>query len=678
VPKLERSGPLLLVGGQPFFPRAIEYQGEAPARLKELGFNAAWLSSAPTTQLLRDAAAVGLWIIAPPPAPVALDALRSSGTSTLSSELDGVLAWDLGGDLKGGPQLDATRRWAKALQAADPRRRPMVCEADSALTDYTRPPIHVLVARRDVLGTSLELNQYITWLRQRSQLAMPGTTLWATIQTQPPASLVEQIAALSGRHSPPIDVQESQLRTLVHAALAGGARGLVFQSDSSLDRDDSPTRRRRAMLQLMNLELDLIERWPATGNFANTADSSDPDAKGAVIETERSRLLLPMFIPPHSQLVIGASSGAVVNYTVPGVPEEDHAYELSLVSFRPLDSKRVAGGTRVLLSEMERDSLVVFTQDHQLIQALNARLKRSRQRAAQIVRQLAAEDQISVEVVGRRLAALGHDIVAARPLRITAQEDLREFDALLGKNDLPGAYYRARHALAVLRIIQRAHFDDAVAGVPWPLGDPYLASCGALDEHFRLASHLASAQRGPNLLPEGGCEDLQRMVAAGWKHFRPRQDNITTAVDLSPQVAHAGQGGLRLKAVATLEDNKPTAVESSTMWVVSPPMRVEAGQLLEIQGWVRIAQPITGSVDGLLIVDSLTGPSLAQRVTQPGDWRPFTIYRGVPRSGTMTISFALGGLGEAWLDDVLVRTVARPGQAPLQQQAQQFQRPAAR
>jgi hypothetical protein len=168
------------------------------------------------------------------------------------------------------------------------------------------------------------------------------------------------------------------------------------------------------------------------------------------------------------------------------------------------------------------------------------------------------------------------------------------------------------------------------------------------------------------------------MVAAGWKHFRPRQDNITTAVDLSPQVAHAGQGGLRLKAVATLEDNKPTAVESSTMWVVSPPMRVEAGQLLEIQGWVRIAQPITGSVDGLLIVDSLTGPSLAQRVTQPGDWRPFTIYRGVPRSGTMTISFALGGLGEAWLDDVLVRTVARPGQAPLQQQAQQFQRPAAR
>ncbi len=456
--------------------------------------------------MLRDAAAVGLWIIAPPPALAALETLQSGAARTLGSELDGVLAWDLGGELVGGPPLDATRRWAKALQAADPRRRPMVCEADAALKDYTRPPIHVLVARRDVLGTSLELNQYVTWLRQRSGLAMPGTTLWATIQTQPPASLLEQLAVLSGRRSPPIDVQESQLRTLVHAALAGGARGLVFQSDSSLDREDSATRRRRAMLQLMNMELDLIERWPATGNFANTADSSDPDAKGAVIETDRSRLLLPMFIPAHSQLVIGASSGAVVNYTVPGVPEEDNAYELSLVSFRPLDSKRVAGGTRVLLSEIERDSLVVFTQDPQLIQALNARLKQSRPRAARIARQLAAEDQISVEVVGQRLAALGHDIVAARPLRITAQEDLREFDALLGKNDLPGAYYRARHALAVLRIIQRAHFEDAIAGVPWPLGDPYLAGYGALDEHFRLASYLASAGAAPTCCPRAAAK----------------------------------------------------------------------------------------------------------------------------------------------------------------------------
>jgi hypothetical protein len=303
-------------------------------------------------------------------------------------------------------------------------------------------------------------------------------------------------------------------------------------------------------------------------------------------------------------------------------------------------------------------------------------LKKSRQQAAQLARQLAAEDQISVEVVGQRLAALGHDIAATRPLRIAAQEDLREFDSLAAKNDLPGAYYKSRHALAVSRIIQRAHFDDAIKGVPWPLGDPWLATHGGLDEHFRLATLLTSAQRGPNLLPTGGCENLQQMMVAGWKHHQHKQDNITTAVDLSPQVAHAGGGGLRLKAAAMLADNKPTAIESAPMWVTTPPIQVQAGQWLEIQGWARISEPITGSVDGLLVIDSLTGPSLAQRITTPGEWQPFTIYRGVPQSGTMTVTFALSGLGEAWLDDIIIRPVLHPGAAPPAQQAQQFQAPA--
>ena len=132
------------------------------------------------------------------------------------------------------------------------------------------------------------------------------------------------------------------------------------------------------MLELVNLELDLIDRWPATGNFATAADSSDTHATGAVIETDRSRLLLPMFTPANSQLVMGTSAAPLVNYTVRGVPEEDNAYELSLASFRPLTSKRVAGGTQVLLGELERDSLVVFTRDQLVYSGLNAKLEETR------------------------------------------------------------------------------------------------------------------------------------------------------------------------------------------------------------------------------------------------------------------------------------------------------------
>jgi hypothetical protein len=673
-PKVERAGSVLLIDGKPFFPRIVEYQGEPPVRLKALGFNAVWVGRAPTAELLRDAAAAGLWVIAPAPPPAALESRNADGSQLIGRQFDPVLAWDLGRGLAKS-QLESTRRWAKLLQAADPRGRLMVCEPESELKDYTRPPIRLLLTRRDVLGTSLELNQYSAWLRERTQLALPGTILWTTIQTQPSSALVEQMALLGFAGAPQISLQDSQIRTLVFAALAGGARGLLFQSRSRLDANDSQTRRRAAILELVNMELDLIERWPATGSFTMTGDSSDPHAKGAVIETDRSRLLMPMFTPPGSQLVMGATAGSVVNYTVPGVPEEHNAFELSLVSFRPLESKRVAGGTRVLLGELERDSLVVFSQDQRIIRGLHTRLKDTQRRAAELSRQLAAEEQVEVEVVGQRLSASGRTLAATRPLRIAAQNDLREFDALAAKGDLPAAYYRARHALAAARLIERAHFEDVTTGEKWPLADPFAANFGTLDRHVRFVAEMASAPRGPNILTEGACENLDRMIAAGWKHYRHPQDNITSAVDLSPQTAHSGQGGLRLRAVATDSSHAPSAVESPPMWVTTAAVPVERGQLLEIQGWVRVTRPITGSVDGLLIIDSLTGEALAHRVTQPGEWQSFSVYRAVGRTGTMNVTFALSGLGEAWVDDVSIRPVSRGAAGAPAQQAQQTRQP---
>jgi len=669
VPTVERSGSLLLVGGKPFFPRVIEHQGEPPARLKALGFNVLWVGHVPTADLLRDAASAGIWIVGSPPPPLALESRTAGAAEKIGPQFDGVLVWDLGHGLVKS-QLEGTRRWAKLVHAADPRARPMLCGAESDLTAYSRPPIHLLLAKRDVLGTTLRLENYSAWLRERAQLAMTGTTLWAAIASQPSQALIEQTTLLGQGQAPQLAWQESQLRTLVHAALAGGARGLYFQSRARLDANDAQTRRRAAMLELMNIELELIERWPASGNFATTADSSDKHATGAVIETDRSRLLLPMYTPPGSQLVTGTTVNPVLNYKVSGVPEGDNAYELSLVSFRPLPSQRVTGGTQVHLTELERDSLIVFTRDPLVVRAINQQLGQGRRRAAELARELAVADQINVEVGQQRLTALGHAVATTRPLRTLAQNDLRQAEALLAKSDFPGAYYQARHALAQLRTIERAHYDEATAQLTWPLGDPWTASFATLSEHVRLAHELTSAARGPNRLTEGSCEDLNRMMQAGWKHFLHPQDNITTVVDLSPQAAHSGRTGLRLRALATAADNKPTAVESPPMWVSTSPAMVEQGQLVEIQGWIRIAQPITASVDGLLVIDSLSGESLAGRVDQGDAWQQFTAWRIAPRSGPMTITFALAGLGEVWIDDVSIQVVNRAG-APLPQQAQQ-------
>ena len=662
VPKVELGGPLLLVGGKPFFPRVIEYQGEPLALLQGLGFNAVRLAQLPSPVLLREAAALGLWIIAPPP----------HNPAKIDGAFDPVLVWDLGSGLT-SRDLEMTKRWAKLVEAADPRRRPMICEAESDLRAFTRPPVNLFLAKRDTLGTSLQLKEYASWLRERSQLVLPGTPLWAAIQTQPSPKIAEQIGLLSSVPLPAFGFQESQIRMLIRSALTAGARGLCFQSHSRLDADDVQSRRRAAMLELLNLELDLIERWPASGNFSATASSNDPQAGGAVIETDRSRLLLPIFSPPNGQMVIGNPTVRPFTLKIPGVPEGNNSYEVSPTAFRPLHSKRLAGGTQVVLTETERDSLIVFTQDALVMQTLRNRIAKGRDRGAQLMRDVAAAELLEVESAEQRLSEVGRPIPATKKLRATAQNDLVQCNAFLArkdKNSLSSAFDQARHALQTLRDIERAHFDAAVASTDWTLGDPFTANVATLGEHYRFQQGIAAAPRGPNRLSQGTFEDLQGMQQAGWRNYEHPQSSVTTSVELTPQAAHAGRTGLRLQVLSSDPDNKPAVLETPPVWVTSAAVPVEQGQILQISGWLRIPHPIVGSVDGLLMIDTLSGEALAQRVIHSAEWRQFTFYRGVPRTGTMAITFALAGLGEAWIDDVAIQVVQPPARA-----SQQAQRP---
>ena len=388
VPTVELKSGLLLVGKRPFFPRVIEHRGESFARLKALGFNAVRIAYAPSPEQLAEARGLGMWLVAPPPAAHDLEAPDENGPGMkISTQFDPVLVWDIGGGLAGG-ELEAARRHVKLVQAADPRRRPILCDPEADVRDYTRSA-GILLAHREPLGTMMSLQNYAQWLRDRTQLARPGTPLWAGIQTEPPAQLEEQIAVLSAGRAPRIGIEEIQIRMLVHAALATRARGLCFTSRSRLDGGDSATLRRAAILELVNLELDLIERWPASGNFSRSADTTDTNVTGAVIETDRSRLLMPIYEPPNSQLVMGNTALGNLNFVVTGVPEGNNAYELSPTNFRPLSSKRIHGGTRVALGNAdekslvaEYDSLVVFTQDDLVIGNLRRVLVKNQQRAA--------------------------------------------------------------------------------------------------------------------------------------------------------------------------------------------------------------------------------------------------------------------------------------------------------
>ena len=183
------------------------------------------------------------------------------------------------------------------------------------------------------------------------------------------------------------------------------------------------------------------------------------------------------------------------------------------------------------------------------------------------------------------------------------------------------------------------------------MGADVAAGCGALStalgtnfdtlpEYWQFMGEAGAAPRGQNLLPAADFEDLQAALSSGWhyyQHPQPKdlqhpQPGLTTSVTSTSEVVHGGTAALRLEVAAANPDEPPAQVETAPMWLVSAPVPVEAGRVVLIHGWVNIPKRIVGSVDGLLILDSVSGEPLAERILETKGWQEFSLYRGPPRS----------------------------------------------
>jgi hypothetical protein len=327
--RIELSGPVLLIDGLPLLPRMIEHQGEPLSFLKSLGFNTVKLAAPPSGELLDEARRAGIWLFCPPPrrAP-AEDDDQNNAPLEFGDRYAPVLAWDLGQGHTAS-ELEAMRDWAAETRRADSSvNRPLVCDPLDDLKGYSRA-VDILMLHRHVVGTSFELADFETWLRERPALARLGTPIWTTIETQFSRELIEQMSLFSNGQAPEPMVEYEQLRLLTQSAVAAGVRGLLFTSRSPLDATDAPTRTRAAILRLINLELDLVQEWAAAGTRSDTvqaaADSSETGITGAVLPSKHTRLLLPYWTGSGAQYVAGQLAGNDVVFVVPGAPEANSA-----------------------------------------------------------------------------------------------------------------------------------------------------------------------------------------------------------------------------------------------------------------------------------------------------------------------------------------------------------------
>jgi hypothetical protein len=349
-----------------------------------------------------------------------------------------------------------------------------------------------------------------------------------------------------------------------------------------------------------------------------------------------------------------------LSLVVPGVPESSNAYQLTAGGMETLKHKRVTGGTRVTLDEFGLTGLVLFAQDPLVINSLSQRAVAIGRRSAELRRTLAAQKLRAVEEITPQLAGRSASPKQVDSWISAARQSLQLCDMRLTGRDYSAAYLAADRTMRALRLVERSYWDKAVEGLPSPLTSPCAGSFLTLPAHWRLATRVAALRMGQNRLAGGDFENLGLMMQAGWRHFQHPSPAVQTAAELVSEAAHTGTHGLRLTARAEDPATAPAIVESPPLWITTAPLPVEAGQLVCIHGWVAIPAPITGSVDGLLVVDSLAGEDLALRIHKTSNWQEFTVYRAVPRSGPMTVTFVLSGLGEVRLDDWSIHVLEAP------------------
>ncbi|NCA10672.1 hypothetical protein EBR56_02500 [bacterium] len=661
---------VLEVGGLPFFPRALDHNGEPLEAVAALGFNCVRLATPASSDQLAEARRAGVWVICPPPLLPDIDIGDPESVPAFSANWDRVLLWDLGSGLAEG-DVETLAERARRVRACDMRAgRGLIASADSGLRSISRH-VDMLVARRTVLGTSLELDDYLVWLRERPRLSRPGTPIIATLSTELDPRTARQAAALAGIGGRGLAVDSESLTLAAFTAVAAGSRGILFASSRRIDGDDRESLARAAAARTMNLRLKLLEPWAAAGRFCASAQASDAEVKAVVIEAARARMVLVWRDVQGAQVVARhyagdlPDDGAALTLLVPGVPEAHQAWEVVPGGLRPTRQRRVNGGVSITLDGFRSAGLVLLSGEPAVTSHVQERARDLAPIALASARAGAAIVLADAAALLGRLPANAIGRLPAAKMLGEAQRAAAEGESLAA-GDPAGALARFERATAIGGQFERLAWERGIVAIGSIVASPLATSDATLGEHWRFIEALGGVAAGESLIPTGGMERIDELAGSGWRHFALPQADLRTAVEISRSDPAGGGGSLRMRAEAVNPASAPDVVETPPVWITTPPIQPPAGKLLEIEARVWVPQPVKGSVDGLLVFDSLGGPALAERVGQTPAWRRLVLYRIVPQEDAgepFTVTFALTGLGEARIDEVAVRVLDRASNA---------------
>ncbi|MCA9023723.1 MAG: hypothetical protein KDA86_00790 [Planctomycetaceae bacterium] len=688
----------LLIEGRPKVPRIAIYHGEDLDALAETGINVVWIERYDDQILLDQLAQRGMWAMAAPPQlPVGPDGnLLSpdrSGLMPIPASTAPILFWTVGTRIP-PDQLREVENWISLVRDADrafTRPRPVLADVVSQERAFSRH-ISLIGNSRHMLHTTFVPSQYRDYLSYKKNLALPDRLGFTWLQTE--AATPNQSTRQDSRHEP-IVVEAEQIWLQAYTSLSVGHRALGFWTTGRLDEKTPSAEERRLAISLLNLQADLLEPMLATGRVVDSvpveigvkddsagrsrglrsgliplakdasSETDRPDVRAAVIQNKYGSLVLPLWYDNQAQFQPGQMAGKDVRLVVPGGGQHAFAWSVTTTSVQPLELEYPAGGMEIRLPMLDQYAFIVITGDPDFGVKLTQRMRSQRERAAQLWVELARLRLERVRTTHEQLDQLARTKVPDAETRLTQATQWVEHASAQLQAENPQydeARRSSRLAMQLLRMLQHAHWENAVAGMTSPTSSPHTICFSTLPDHWRMVNAIGSGSgwSGENLLRSGDFEDLDTVIADDWKCvFDTTQDR---AVELHTDAA---QGRMGLRIVSRSDPQEPVVDIPMTpnVSVVSPAVPIQGGQIVLISGQVRIEKQVSGHPDGLMIYDNVKGTVGALRFWREsprGKWEPFRIIREVPHSRDIQLTIELNGDGDVRLDDVRVVALSPP------------------
>ncbi len=318
-----------------------------------------------------------------------------------------------------------------------------------------------------------------------------------------------------------------------------------------------------------------------------------------------------------------------------------------------------------------------------------------------------------------------------------SQEAINSAREARDRQDYALAWAEARRAKRSLRIVMRGHWDQAwesftraaesinpegpkpedeepkrVEKTPkvtldaplllQPVACPPGISFYTLPEHYIWVDWIKGRpgyRFGPNRVPSGDFEDPDAMTADGWVDVSYQMKGIIAKMtvmsrkeangkpignkpnrdQLSPDNAHSE----RVVKLQVLPENQeeldtilPKFFDFPVAAIRSPPIPVEANNLIRISVLVKRPYLSAGGLGGIIIRDSIGGEQFQYRSNGPiASFSRVVLFRKAPAAETFTVTLGLAGYAEAYFDDFRVEVI-EDDKAPAQPNLVEARHPA--